>query len=83
MVYARTHGRTGATLANGFWIAGHGVYLLRRAIGLGGQHLPVANEGRDLLRHGMLPSKADLQPHVAWWNDPIDQPPAWMATRRG
>ncbi|MDN4630833.1 glycosyltransferase family 2 protein [Sphingomonas sp. PsM26] len=80
-MYARTHGRTGAMLANGFWVAGHGLYLVRRAVGLGGSHLPVANEARDLLRHGMLPSKADLQPHVARWDDPIDQPPAWMAKR--
>ena len=78
-MYARTHGRVGAALANGYWVVGHGLYLVRRAIGLGGKHVPVANEARDLLSHGLLPSAADLQPHVTRWDDPVDQPPAWMA----
>jgi hypothetical protein len=80
-MYARTRGRTGAILANGYWLAGHGLYLARRAVGLGGHHVPVANEGRDVLRHGILPTTTDLAPHVTRWDDPIDQPPAWMKAR--
>lgn len=80
-MYARTRGRTGAILAGGLWMAGHGLFVARRAVGLGGKHLPIANEARDLLRHGILPTVQDLQPHVARWDDPIDQPPAWMASR--
>ncbi|WP_242139337.1 MULTISPECIES: glycosyltransferase family 2 protein [unclassified Sphingomonas] len=78
-MYARTRGRTGAILAGSYWVVGHALFLARRTVGLGGKHVPVANEARDLLRHGILPSAADLRPHVARWDDAIDQPPAWMA----
>ena len=80
-MYALTRGRTGAIVAGSCWVAGHGVFLARRAIGLGGGHLPVTNEARDLLRHGIIPSARDLQAHVTRWDDPVDQPPAWMANR--
>lgn len=77
-MYALTHGRRGAALAGVFWLTGHGLFLARRAVGLGGKHLPIANEARDVLRHGIRPAPVDLQPHVVRWDEPVDQPPGWM-----
>lgn len=77
------YGTPGAIAAGGAWLAGHALFLLRRALGRAGGHVPTRREARDLLRHGFLPVSYDRQPAITRWNDPPGQPPAWIAWAKG
>lgn len=61
------------------WLLGHALYRLRRGLGFAGSHVPNRGETRGLLRYGIVPGPFDLAPHVADWQEPPGQPPAWMA----
>lgn len=80
--YALARGRGVAAAANLAWLAGSALFGLRRALGMGRQHLVTRNEARDLIRHGILADKADATPHIARWDDPVGREPAWMARSR-
>ena len=69
-----------ATCAAGMmWLLGHALYRMRRGLGFAGGHVPNRGEGRSLLRYGIVPRAFDLTPHIADWQEPPGQPPAWMA----
>jgi len=79
---ALTQGRTKAALASAAWLAGHGLWTLRRLAGLGGNRTATEAEAADLLRHGVIPSREDLTPAPVAWNDPIDRTPTWLLRSR-
>lgn len=77
-LFALTRGRTGTTLAGLLWLAGHGFYVLRRALGRGADQIPNRSEASDLLAYGIVASAGDTKPHSTAWNDAPGEPPAWM-----
>lgn len=77
-MFARTRGRGATVQAGLLWLAGHWLFLLRRAIGGVRDERPSLREARDFLAYGLAPNAQDLTPHIARWDDAPDQPPAWM-----
>ena len=75
---ALTRGRGGALAANLAWLGGHLVFSTRRAIGLAAKHVPIRNEGRDLVRAGLWPTPRDVRSTPTRIGDALDQPPMWM-----
>ena len=82
-MFALTGGRLHATIASLAWLAGHAFFHTRRLAGRARAHIPTRDEGRGLLRHGVLPTQRDLTPAVTRWHDPMNLPPAWMSRTSG
>lgn len=80
-MFALTRGRAGAVAAGLAWLAGHALFLARRAARVGGTHVPNAHEARDLIRHGLVPDSADAARAITAWNDAPGREPAWMARK--
>lgn len=79
---ALTLGRTQTTLASMAWLAGHGLWTMRRLAGLAGNRTATEAEASDLLRHGVTPSREDLTPAPVAWTDPVDRTPTWMVRQK-
>ncbi|UAK23436.1 glycosyltransferase family 2 protein [Sphingomonas nostoxanthinifaciens] len=77
--FTLTNGATGGSLASALFLAGRMLSPLRSVIEVGKPRMRIANELRDVARHGTLPVAADHHPAPARWTDAPDQPPAWMA----
>jgi N-acetylglucosaminyl-diphospho-decaprenol L-rhamnosyltransferase len=77
-LFTRLQGRSGAVLAGLAWLTGHAFFMLRLRLKLGRNHVPISREGRDLVRHGLIPLPQDRIPAVTQWDDPPGKIPAWM-----
>ena len=76
--FALIGGRGAALSANLAWLAGHAFYMLRHAVGRGGNQILNRREARDLLKCGMVPDQADTIPDVTRWDEAPGRTPAWM-----
>ena len=75
--------RSRPAIASLAWLAGHALFVARRALGGARKHARVEREARALIACGLGATARDRAPQIARWNDPPDIPPAWMADRTG
>ncbi|PTD26110.1 glycosyltransferase family 2 protein [Sphingomonas fennica] len=80
--FVRTGGTATLVAATLAWMAGRALWKLREALRLTRGQPAAAPEATDHLRLSLAPRPGDRRPTVARWNDPPDQPPAWMETAR-
>ncbi len=77
--FTRAYGPVAARMSGLAWTAGFAIWRLREMLGLGRMSAHAANESADLKRNGIAPVPLDRQAAIGRWDDPLDQPPAWMA----
>lgn len=75
-LFALNRGRAIAMLAYAAWLAGHAIWALRRAAGLGRGAKPFSHQVRDHARYA-LPRRSDGIPAVRAWNEDRSEP-AWI-----
>jgi N-acetylglucosaminyl-diphospho-decaprenol L-rhamnosyltransferase len=78
--FALTLGASRCVQVSLAWLAGYALFKTRRLLGGAHKHRETAHEARDLLRHGIWPTRRDRTPAIARWDDPLGIPPAWMAS---
>ena len=61
------------------YLVGHALLKGRRTFGSGRQHTLIDHDGRRMICNGLRPKAVDRCPAITRWDDPVDQPPAWMA----
>jgi len=76
-LFTLLYGRRVALASSLAWIAGLIFWRLRQAIGLGRDSAHAPRELGDLLRTGLLSNRFDSVEAIGYWNDPLDQRPAW------
>lgn len=75
--FARAHGPGAALMANLAWLAGHALWRLRKALGLGRSTIAVPGELGGVLRYGLAASASDFHAAIIDWRDTPGAMPAW------
>ena len=75
--FARAYGPGRALMANLAWLAGHAVWRLRKAFGLGRSTVEVPAELSGVVQYGLAASASDFHAAVVDWRDAPGAMPAW------